>query len=261
MQVREEKYIQLYKTQDSIIKLVVEENFGFYLTGGTALQRFYFDSYRYSDDLDFFLIDNGTSKADSKEFQKFLDMLDNNNIEYSINISSPYFKQIFLKENHLKIDLVNDFVFHQKDFIKAENGLYLDSLQNIFVNKLETTLSRTEPRDLFDIYTILSNHKIDINKSFKLLGKKTNLEPSAIVENLTNIDTRSINSDKIQVKNAKVLEDFVNNFHNIISHVQDLSLSNKQDLALEKMKQKIESVTKTYKPKSKTLGKDIDKER
>ena len=74
MREREEKYIRLYKTQDSIIDLVVKENLRFYLTGGTALQRFYFDSYRYSDDLDFFLMDNGTSNANSKEFQKFIDI-------------------------------------------------------------------------------------------------------------------------------------------------------------------------------------------
>ena len=71
MQEREEKYTLLYKIQDKIIDLVVKEKLGFYLTGGTALQRFYFNKYRYSDDLDLFLMDNGTSKAESKEFQKF----------------------------------------------------------------------------------------------------------------------------------------------------------------------------------------------
>ncbi len=42
---------------------------------------------------------------------------------------------------------------------------------------------------------------------------------------------------------------------------QDLQLETKKDTALEKMRQKIENVAKTYKPKSKTLDKDIDRER
>lgn len=50
MQEKDEKYIALYKTQDRILEIVARENLGFYLAGGTALQRFHFDSYRYSDD-------------------------------------------------------------------------------------------------------------------------------------------------------------------------------------------------------------------
>ncbi|BDB64191.1 hypothetical protein T36_0638 [Helicobacter cinaedi] len=229
MREREEKYIRLYKTQDSIIDLVVKENLRFYLTGGTALQRFYFDSYRYSDDLDFFLMDNGTSNANSKEFQKFIDILDENNIEYTCNVSTPYFKQILLKEDCLKIDLVNDFV-------RTENGLHLDSVQNIFVNKLETSLSRTEPRDLFDIYTILSNHQIDFDKSFELLRKKTNLESNMIIDNLVNINIHTINSDEIQVKSKRVLEEVVCNFYSVVAKLQNFTLQNEKDESIDSIK-------------------------
>ena len=51
MREKDEKYTALYKTQDKILDIVAKEKLGFYLTGGTALQRFHFDSYRYSDDL------------------------------------------------------------------------------------------------------------------------------------------------------------------------------------------------------------------
>ncbi|EOH3778435.1 hypothetical protein ACM1CG_001826 [Campylobacter coli] len=51
MQEKEEKYIQLYKTQDKILDLVAKENLDFYLTGGTALQRFHYNQFRFSDDL------------------------------------------------------------------------------------------------------------------------------------------------------------------------------------------------------------------
>ena len=239
MQEREEKYTLLYKIQDKIIDLVVKEKLGFYLTGGTALQRFYFNKYRYSDDLDLFLMDNGTSKAESKEFQKFLDALEHNSIEYKVNTSTPYFKRIFLKENCLKIDLVNDFVYHEKDFVRANNGIYLDSLQNIFVNKLETSLSRTEPRDLFDIYIILSNHKIDIEKSFQLLNKKSNLETKLIIENLSNIDISKINLNQIQFKNEKVLKDFINGFNRVIMNNFLVKNINNVDTIFSKAREKL----------------------
>ncbi|ABS44734.1 conserved hypothetical protein [Campylobacter jejuni subsp. doylei 269.97] len=53
----------MYKTQDKILDLVAKENLDFYLTGGTALQRFHYNQFRFSDDLDFFLINNGIKIA------------------------------------------------------------------------------------------------------------------------------------------------------------------------------------------------------
>ena len=47
------KYIALYALQDEVLETVFEEPSGFYLTGGTALSRYYLN-HRYSDDLDFF---------------------------------------------------------------------------------------------------------------------------------------------------------------------------------------------------------------
>ena len=48
-----EFYDALYSFQDAVLETVFEEPLGFYLTGGTALGRFYLH-HRYSDDLDFF---------------------------------------------------------------------------------------------------------------------------------------------------------------------------------------------------------------
>ncbi|MER80098.1 hypothetical protein EDZ83_09510, partial [Campylobacter coli] len=201
MQEKEEKYIQLYKTQDKILDLVAKENLDFYLTGGTALQRFHYNQFRFSDDLDFFLINNGIKNHTPKEFNDFTSMLQDNNIDFEIKVSNQYFTQLYIKENNLKIDLVNDYVFHEKnDYVKLENGLLIDSIQNIFVNKLETSISRDEPRDLFDIYTILTNNKMDIEKSFDILIKKTNIDPKDIINKLKNIKIEQIQYNKINTK-------------------------------------------------------------
>lgn len=57
----------LYKLQDGILNIVRKLNVPFYLTGGTALSRGYYN-HRLSDDLDFFL------NAD-ENFSKYADIV------------------------------------------------------------------------------------------------------------------------------------------------------------------------------------------
>ena len=59
-------YKSLYLLQDKILKIVFQEYTEFYLTGGTCLNRFYFDK-RYSDDLDFFTNSSHTFAYSAKE--------------------------------------------------------------------------------------------------------------------------------------------------------------------------------------------------
>jgi len=49
-------YKRLYSQQDKVLNLLAGRLGDFYLTGGTALGRFYL-GHRYSDDLDFFVND------------------------------------------------------------------------------------------------------------------------------------------------------------------------------------------------------------
>lgn len=214
MQEKEEKYTALYKTQDKILSIVAKEQLGLYLTGGTALQRFHFDSYRYSDDLDFFLLNNGEDNANAKEFSEFIQALKDNFVDFKITTQSPYFLQVIINENNLKIDLVNDVVFHGDDFVKLDNGLIIDSIQNIFANKLETSISRNEIRDLFDIYTILKRTNISVSKGFELLGKKTSITPQNVIDNIKQKTLNDIVD--ITFKNNAIRDDFVANFKDLI---------------------------------------------
>ncbi len=62
---------KLYPIQDGVIKIVRDLNLPFYLTGGTALSRFYFN-HRYSDDLDFFVNDDPNFKLYVQSFWEYL---------------------------------------------------------------------------------------------------------------------------------------------------------------------------------------------
>jgi len=54
MNLSKEDYKTLYKLQDEVLNMLQDQFDGFYLTGGTALGRFYLN-HRYSDDPDFFI--------------------------------------------------------------------------------------------------------------------------------------------------------------------------------------------------------------
>ena len=59
-------YKKLYALQDEILQIVFGLENDFYLTGGTALHRFYYNG-RYSDDLDFFVSNSQTFSEDINE--------------------------------------------------------------------------------------------------------------------------------------------------------------------------------------------------
>lgn len=218
MQEKDEKYTALYKTQDKILEIVAREKLGLYLTGGTALQRFHFDSYRYSDDLDFFLLNNGDSNTNAKEFSAFVQSLKDSAIDFTITTQSPYLMQVIINENNLKVDLVNDVVFHEDDFVRLDSGLIIDSIQNIFANKLETSISRNETRDLFDIYTMLKYTSVSVCKGFELLGKKTNIIPNDVINNIKQIElTKMATFKNVTFKNDSIRDDFVANFKDLIN--------------------------------------------
>ena len=131
----------------------------FYLTGGTALAGFYL-FHRYSEDLDFFS-------------EKEIDLL---NLDIAL-------KRIREKLNVDKIDFQqsynrNLFFFHfGNDVLKTEftffpfapiekgvttNGISVDSLLDIAVNKLFTIYQRTAARDYIDLYTICREKQFSV---------------------------------------------------------------------------------------------------
>jgi len=67
---------KLYPLQNGVLNLVKKLKTPFFLTGGTALRRFYFN-HRFSDDLDFFVINE--SKY-NKYVQVILGELYNNSL-------------------------------------------------------------------------------------------------------------------------------------------------------------------------------------
>jgi len=135
----------------------------FFLTGGTALSRAYYN-HRYSDDLDFFLNDDENYSGQVKEILLklkedgfFWDDTD----EFISNKNFTSFKVGWDKSDTLlKLDFVNDVKYHFGDIVKTDLFVRTDSIRNMLSNKL-TALFRFAAKDVADIREIALHEKVD----------------------------------------------------------------------------------------------------
>jgi len=182
--------------------------------GGTGIRKAYIDNYRFSDDIDFTLIDipafkdltNKIKKAiqDAKKASgiSFLDEIKSEEVKngYVITI---YFRILRSTGNPLKIKM---------DITKKENEqiitpiqkkkiihMYSDqfneqinvySLEEIFAEKVRSLFERTRPRDLYDVWYL--NQKMTLDTS--LFQKKCTFKK--VEPNIDDFMNRKTNYEK-----------------------------------------------------------------
>ena len=126
----------------------------FYLTGGTALARFYFH-HRESLDLDLFT--NDFEQDFARVNQAVLGILHTLKLQITSQVVTDTFIQYIVTEaagTTLKVDLVKDVPVHFGPLVER-NGIRLDSLENIGSNKILAIFGRTDAKDFVDLYWIL----------------------------------------------------------------------------------------------------------
>lgn len=133
----------------------------FYLTGGTALSRGYFN-HRYSDDLDYFVNYHHDFQRLAQIHIDKLSQIFASKIE--IDLKGEYFFRIFVGEERLKIELINDVPSHAGNFLNHSVLGLIDSRENILANKLTAIVDRALPKDIVDIYFLL-NDGLSIKKA------------------------------------------------------------------------------------------------
>jgi len=138
----------LYPFQDLVLNLIMKVDDTFYLTGGTALGRYYL-KHRYSEDLDLFVNRENNFKQLSN---KIISQLQNHFSEIETALLSEDFARIFIhnEEYPLKIEFVNDVLFHTGEIQTAKFFHRIDSWENILSNKI-CALSRDEAKDVADL--------------------------------------------------------------------------------------------------------------
>jgi predicted nucleotidyltransferase component of viral defense system len=134
----------------------------FYLTGGTALARFYFH-HRESVDLDLFT--NDWQQDFAQVNQITLGIFHSLDLQItSQTITDTYIQYIVMDASgdSLKIEMVKDVPVHFGKIL-IKDGIRIDSLENIGSNKVLAVFGRTDAKDFIDLYWILhfSNFKFD----------------------------------------------------------------------------------------------------
>ncbi len=158
----------IYPAQDRILQAIGEE-FGsaFYLTGGTALSRFYF-RHRLSEDLDLFTGEENIKTA----VPRIVKLIENLGYGVEVHSRSVTFGRLFAvlgNGERLKIDLAADNPIEKPQPFK---GFFLDTLKNIAVNKITAFEDRAEVKDLVDLYYLVKKGGISIEEVLELADLK-----------------------------------------------------------------------------------------
>jgi len=214
-------YKQLYELQDRILKIIFDLEHSFYLTGGTALHRFYYN-YRYSDDLDFF-------SADDPVFAENISMILNafreKGVEYNRVVQARDFQRVII-QGILQLDFVNDRVYREGKS-NIVNGIRIDNKINILTNKIAAIMNRDEEKDIFDLCAISYNEKFVWGEIFKIVNKKAHVERSFFVErlmdfpvewllNLKTIETIKIDHSVLETICQDVISESDNSLYKLI---------------------------------------------
>lgn len=154
--------------------------------GGTVLKKIYFADYRFSEDLDFTLLDNNISNEqifswfnETFEFVKEeanipLAIIDNNEHEDGgINFYISYVGPLggFGNNKKVKVDISRSEKLEFEPVIKQAIIEYSDEedfsllcypLEELLVEKLRCVMQRMQPRDYYDIWYLLEVHGMDV---------------------------------------------------------------------------------------------------
>ncbi len=222
-------YRKLYLLQDKFLEWWISLNLPFYLTGGTALGRFYLN-HRYSEDLDFFINANIL-------YPEYIALLKNKIAkQFKTNIQQALFTDDFTRffitedEQVLKIELVNDVEYYPGKPANYRFGI-IDTPLNILANKLTAIVGRDEPKDIFDIVYISKHYSFNWKDVFYHAKQKAVINELDIEQRLYSFPVGLLKN--IQWLNSPVESDTFNKMLHKIA--DDFLLGNQNSLGKNKI--------------------------
>ena len=205
-------------TQNWLLKYLPEMAF----KGGTCLRKIYFKDYRFSDDLDFTLLEeisfadleekisNAIQHAKTESNIEFMNEINSKKVTngYSFDIffritratGSPIKIKLDITKNKNEqiIDKLTQKVIKHPYSDKLNKKVLPYSLDEIFAEKTRSLFERTRPRDLYDVWYL--KDILDLDKA--LFSKKCEFKK---------ITPRK---DKLQMRK----KDFINSWENSLKH-------------------------------------------
>jgi len=178
--------------QDKFLPFMHNLGLPFYLTGGTALGRFYLN-HRYSEDLDFFVNADPLYQGYIGELKKEITAC------FKVDIKQALFAQditrFFIEEDGmiLKIEFIND-VSYRPDKPEVYTYGKIDTPLNILSNKLTAIVSRDEPKDVFDIIHISKAYSFNWKDVFYHAKQKAAINEIDLEQRLVSFPVKLLES-------------------------------------------------------------------
>jgi len=168
----------MYALQDNVLSIVFSLDTAFYLTGGTALHRFYYHL-RYSDDLDFFSDD---TPLFGENIMEIIHTLVEAGMHIQKTVQTRDFHRVIINDV-LQVDFVRDRVYR---FGKSNliGNYRIDNILNILANKLTAILDRDEEKDLFDLVAIAKHEEFSWPEILSIAEKKSLFEKSYLIQRI-----------------------------------------------------------------------------
>lgn len=220
--------------------------------GGTVLKKVYFEDYRFSEDLDFSLLDTDTSNEQifewfSEVFEYIrdeanipLEVIDNNEHEDGgINFYISYVGPLggIGANKRVKVDISRS---EQLQFEPVMHGTFLSysdqeehkllcyPLEEVLVEKLRAVMQRMQARDFYDIWYLLEIHKMDVafyTMEFRAKCESKEIDPAdffnKLEQRLPQYKGRWESSMKDQIQE---LPDFDQVVREVMRHVKKLGV-------------------------------------
>lgn len=220
--------------------------------GGTVLKKVYFEDYRFSEDLDFTLLNNDISNEQifewfSEVFEYIqdeanipLEIIDNNEHEDGgINFYISYVGPLggLGTNKRVKVDISRSEQLQfepvmQNTFLgysdQEEHQLLCYPLEEVLVEKLRTIMQRMQARDFYDIWYLLEIHGMDADfyvEEFRSKCESKEIDPagfhSKLQQRLPQYKGRWQSSMADQIQN---LPDFDQVVREVMRHLKNLEL-------------------------------------
>ena len=176
----------LYRLQDQVLVHLKRADHGFYLTGGTALSRGYYQ-HRYSEDLDFFANDASDFELwRDRCFQTLLAASTAEGWRLEVILRDVRFgRAVVHGDVPLKLEFVNDVPFRVGVPWPHPALGALDTKENILANKITALVDRQAPKDMADIFWLCCRDSLSLTGALDgASGKAAGIFPPLVAQAL-----------------------------------------------------------------------------
>ncbi len=225
--------------------------------GGTVLKKAYFDDYRFSEDLDFTLIHENPSDSEIESaFNSMLKritnetaiecklVLQNNILKNTFSFYIEYIGPLggsFQSGRKIKVDITRNEIMeyppelspiflNYSDLESIAFSIKIYSLGEILIEKMSAIMSRSQPRDLYDLWMLLTEKDLDLKDywfSFENKARNKMLIPEnfsqVLIEKESTFKKRWDLSLKHQVQDLPIFNDVFRELNKHLRRIEKFS--------------------------------------